>query len=258
MTTILKRTILILSVFVLMEVTMLYSLVSTHYGISVANADDASKMVVSDLAYKPPIRNFYVAQKEIIENYHAVREGVAAKVKKDFASVDAKPEKDATKQDVIETEVDNVEVETDSTEPETAEFENAYSDANSIEDEANNSEPGLDGLVPYDGSGRYNANLNGAWYSGSDFQFSGGSGYDDDSGFSFTWYSENVLNGSGLDIPGRHVGDEGYVCDGDGNLCIASDDLPPGTVVDVPFGTGVGVVYDSGSGYGNLDMYVSW
>lgn len=113
-------------------------------------------------------------------------------------------------------------------------------------------------LIPYDGSGRYNANLNGAWYSGGDFQFSGGSGYDDGSGYSFTWYSEKVLPGGGLNIPGRHVGDEGYVCDGDGNIVIASDDLPEGTVVDVPFGNGVGVVYDSGSGSGNLDVYVSW
>ena len=113
-------------------------------------------------------------------------------------------------------------------------------------------------LVPYDGSGHYNANINGAWHSGGDFMFSGGSGYDDGSGFSFTWYSENVLPGGGLDIPGRHVGDEGYVCDENGNVCLASDYLPEGTVVDIPFGNGTGVVYDSGSGYDNLDVYVSW
>lgn len=113
-------------------------------------------------------------------------------------------------------------------------------------------------LVPYDGSGYYNANMNGAWHAGGDFMFSGGSGYDDGSGFSFTWYSENVLPGGGLDIPGRHVGDEGYVCDENGNVCLASDYLPAGTVVDIPFGNGTGVVYDSGSGYDNLDVYVSW
>ena len=73
-------------------------------------------------------------------------------------------------------------------------------------------------LVPYDGSGHYNANMNGAWHSGGDFMFSGGSGYDDESGFSFTWYPESVLPGGGLDIPGRHVGDEGYVCDENGNV----------------------------------------
>ncbi|MBQ3296612.1 hypothetical protein IJH01_00555 [Candidatus Saccharibacteria bacterium] len=120
------------------------------------------------------------------------------------------------------------------------------------------SESGEQVLVPYDGSGYYNANLNDAWHSGGDFMFSGGYDYDDGSGFSYTWYSENVLPGGELDIPGRHVDDEGYVVDGDSNICIASDDLPKGTVVDVPFGGGTAVVYDSGSGYGNLDVYVSW
>ena len=112
-------------------------------------------------------------------------------------------------------------------------------------------------FIPYDGSGRYNANLDGAWYESSQFAFDG-KYKDDGSGFTFTYYPESVLPGGGLDIPGRHVNDDGYVVDGDGNLCIASDNLPPGTVVDVPFSTGVGVVYDSGSGDGNLDMYVSW
>ena len=76
--------------------------------------------------------------------------------------------------------------------------------------------------------------------------------------YTYTYYSQNVLPGGGLDIPGRHVDEEGYVCDGDGNLCVASDDLPYGTVVEVPFGDGTAVVYDTGSGYGNLDVYTAW
>lgn len=111
-------------------------------------------------------------------------------------------------------------------------------------------------LVPYDGSGHYNANLDGNWYQGSNFEFDGR--YKDGSGYSFTWYPEKVLPGGGLNIPGRHVGDEGYICDENGNVCLSSDNLPPGTVVDVPFGSGTGVVYDSGSGDGNIDVYVSW
>ncbi|MDO5451502.1 MAG: hypothetical protein Q4F56_00220 [Candidatus Saccharibacteria bacterium] len=107
-----------------------------------------------------------------------------------------------------------------------------------------------------DGDDYVDANVDGEWISGSDFMFNGV--HYDSSGYSYTYYSENVLPGGGLDIPGRHVGDEGYVCDGDGNLCLASDDLPYGTVVKVPFGTGTAVVYDCGSGYGNLDVYVSW
>ena len=111
-------------------------------------------------------------------------------------------------------------------------------------------------LVPYDGGGYYDANLSGAQISGSDLMYYGR--MYDDSGYSYTYYSQNVLPGGGLDIPGRHVNDEGYVCDGDGNICVASDDLPYGTVVNVPFGDGTAVVYDSGSGHGNLDVYTSW
>ena len=109
----------------------------------------------------------------------------------------------------------------------------------------------------YDGGGYVDANVDGTWISGSDFAWMGVH-YDSGSGYSYTYYSENVLPGGGLSIPGRHVGDEGYVMDGNGNLCLASDDLPYGTVVNVPFGSGTGVVYDCGSGYGNLDVYVSW
>lgn len=104
--------------------------------------------------------------------------------------------------------------------------------------------------------GFVDANVDGAWIAGSDFMVQGV--HYDGSGYSYTYYSENVLPGGGLNIPGRHVGDEGYVMDGNGNLCLASDDLPYGTVVNVPFGTGTAVVYDCGSGYGNLDVYVSW
>lgn len=113
------------------------------------------------------------------------------------------------------------------------------------------------GLVPYDGSGYYDANLDEAWMSGSDLMFYGRL-KDGGSGYTYTYYSENVLPGGGLDIPGRHVNDEGYVCDSDGNICIASDNLPYGTVVNVPFGDGTAVVYDCGSGHGNLDVYTSW
>ncbi len=113
-----------------------------------------------------------------------------------------------------------------------------------------------DSAPSYD-SGYVNANVDGNWIAGSDFAWMGVH-YDSGSGYSYTYYSENVLPGGGLSIPGRHVGDEGYVMDGNGNLCLASDDLPYGTVVSIPFGSGTGVVYDCGSGYGNLDVYVSW
>ena len=89
----------------------------------------------------------------------------------------------------------------------------------------------------------------------NDFAYNGK--YYDDS-WSYTYYPESVLPGGGLDIPGRHVDNEGYICDENGYVCVASDDLEKGTVVSLPFGSGTGVVYDTGSGSGNLDIYTSW
>jgi len=60
-----------------------------------------------------------------------------------------------------------------------------------------------------------------------------------------------------LKIPGRHVNEDGFVCDQDGYICVASDDLPKGEIVNTPVGI-KGKVYDCGSGRGNLDLYVSW
>lgn len=76
-------------------------------------------------------------------------------------------------------------------------------------------------------------------------------------GWRFTYYSEQVLPGGGLDIPGRWS-DGTFVRDGSGFLCVASNvnDLPFGTVVETPFGTGI--VYDCGCDPGIIDIYVSW
>lgn len=76
-------------------------------------------------------------------------------------------------------------------------------------------------------------------------------------GWTWSWYSELVLPGGGLDIPGRHTSG-GYVMDGDGYICLASDVLDYGTVVATPFGS-YGKVYDCGVGNDNwIDVYVSW
>ncbi len=101
-----------------------------------------------------------------------------------------------------------------------------------------------------------NANLSEKHYLAKNFKNIGRC--HDKSGYSFTYYSEKVLPGKALKIPGRHVDDEGYVVDINNHICLASDDLPKGTVVSVPFGGGIAVVYDAGSGSGNLDVYVSW
>lgn len=74
-------------------------------------------------------------------------------------------------------------------------------------------------------------------------------------GYKFTWYSELVLPGGGLNIPGRWS-DGDFVRDGNGNICVASSDMPYGTIVSTPWGQGV--VYDSGCANGTIDIYTSW
>lgn len=71
-----------------------------------------------------------------------------------------------------------------------------------------------------------------------------------------TWYSQKVLPGGGLKIPGRHVDSRGLVCDGDGYICVASSDLAKGTIVETSLGTGK--VYDCGCASGTIDIYCDW
>lgn len=76
-------------------------------------------------------------------------------------------------------------------------------------------------------------------------------------GWRWTWYSERVLPGNGLRIQGRHTSG-GYVRDEDGYICLASDVLEYGTVIDTPFGD-PGRVYDDGVGRNDtVDVYVGW
>ena len=94
-----------------------------------------------------------------------------------------------------------------------------------------------------------------AFYSPSYFQEMGLIEWGD---WTFSWYSERVLPGTGLDIPGRYTDGMGYVRDGDGYICVASDVLPHGTVIDTPFGS-MGKVYDCGVGHDDwIDVYVGW
>ena len=73
-------------------------------------------------------------------------------------------------------------------------------------------------------------------------------------GYKFTFYSQKVLPGGGLRIPGRHVNEAGYVADKDGFIVLANN-APMGTVIPTPFGYW-GKVYDRGT-YGNhFDVYV--
>ena len=77
-------------------------------------------------------------------------------------------------------------------------------------------------------------------------------------GYRWTWYSEKVLPGNRLDIPGRHS-DGNYVLDENDYIVLASPDLeklPKGTVIETPFG--MGKVYDHCPTPGTVDVYTSW
>ena len=75
----------------------------------------------------------------------------------------------------------------------------------------------------------------------------------------WTWkyYSEKVLPGEGLNIPGRHSDSNGYICDENNYICLASAVLSKGTVVKTPLGK-YGKVYDDGCSSDVLDVYVNW
>jgi hypothetical protein len=77
-------------------------------------------------------------------------------------------------------------------------------------------------------------------------------------GTKWTWYTQRILPGQGLNIPGRHLDENGLVCDGDGNVVLASSTSNRGQVVDTPFGK-QGKVYDAGNGgSGWYDVYTDW
>lgn len=80
-----------------------------------------------------------------------------------------------------------------------------------------------------------------------------------DESHTYTWYSERVLPGGGLDdlnANGRHS-DGGFVKDGDGYIAVASCDYEKWTVIDTPFGQAK--VYDTGYlAPGQVDVYTSF
>ena len=73
-----------------------------------------------------------------------------------------------------------------------------------------------------------------------------------------TYYSQKVLPGGGLRIPGRHVAEDGTVRDEEGYICVAADwnYLPYGSTVLTSLGPAR--VYDTGCDYGVVDIYVNW
>ena len=73
-----------------------------------------------------------------------------------------------------------------------------------------------------------------------------------------TYYSERVLPGNGLRIPGRHVADDGTIRDEEGYIAVAADPafMSRGSVLMTSLGPAK--VYDTGCAYGTIDIYVNW
>lgn len=108
----------------------------------------------------------------------------------------------------------------------------------------------VDRIVEYGTKSRPVASSTSGIYSLSDLTFHGVINW---GGYKFTYYSQSVLPGGGLNIPGRHVNAGGFVADGDGYIVIANS-APIGTIINTPFGY-QGKVYDRGT-YGNhMDVY---
>lgn len=136
-----------------------------------------------------------------------------------------------------DSEVDNDASEDTNTDSEDTNYED--------EEPAENSE---------DNNSGNNSTGSGASYSPNEFQ---NAGVIDWGGWTWTYYSEQILPGEGLDIPGRWTDSDGYVCDGDGYVCLASTSVDRYSIVETPFGR-TGKVYDSGCAYGVMDVYVNW
>ena len=77
-------------------------------------------------------------------------------------------------------------------------------------------------------------------------------------GKKYTWYTQRILPGRGLKIPGRHLDKQGFVCDKWGYIVLASHTLNRGKIISTPFGK-FGKVYDAGGGGTSwFDVYTNW
>lgn len=92
-------------------------------------------------------------------------------------------------------------------------------------------------------------------FSKEEFQYAGIINW---GGWQWTYYLMSQFPGStSTPVENRYINSDGFVCDGDGYIILASVDLPPYTIVQTPFGY-TGKVYDTGCPSGILDVYVDW
>lgn len=74
----------------------------------------------------------------------------------------------------------------------------------------------------------------------------------------FTWYTQRILPGYSLPIPGRHLDCQGFVCDKWDYIVLGSNTANRGKIIATPFGK-YGKVYDAGYvGTYWFDCYTNW
>jgi septal ring factor EnvC (AmiA/AmiB activator) len=73
-----------------------------------------------------------------------------------------------------------------------------------------------------------------------------------------TYYSQRVLPGGGLSIPGRHVANDGTVRDKDGYIVVAANPSFYSRGTRLMISLGPAKVYDCGCSYGTIDVYTNW
>lgn len=73
-----------------------------------------------------------------------------------------------------------------------------------------------------------------------------------------TYYSQKVLPGTGLKIPGRHVAEDGTIRDKDGYIVVSTNLSFRSRYSTFMTSLGPAKVYDTGCAYGVVDIYVNW
>ena len=71
-----------------------------------------------------------------------------------------------------------------------------------------------------------------------------------------SYYSQKVLAGGGLNIPGRHVAADGTIRDADNYIVVASDTQAKGSTGQSSLGAYK--VSDTGVGHSGIDVYTNW
>ena len=205
---------------------------------SSTHADETS----GELKYAAKIEHFYrAASITSFKDYRDIKKEADAKLKAEEAK--KKAEEEAKKKAEEEAKKAEEEAKKKSEEEKKAAEEAAkQSEESSSQYESSSDESSSYSTVQTSTERLYNL---------SDFMFSGVVYW---SGYKFTYYSQSVLPGGGLSIPGRHVNADGYVSDGDGYIVLAGS-APLGTVYDTPFGY-KGKIYDRGTSGNHLDVYI--